>query len=115
MNNKELAGILLPEDIIEYFEVIRIEKTSESIIIELDEKNDSSKLNISEKLLSKGFYEPVTIQDFPLRGRPCYLRVRLRQWTNKNTGAIVTSDWKLTANGTRMTTEFASFLKAINR
>ena len=100
---------------VEYFEVKRIEKTPEKIVIELDEKNDPSKLTINEKLLSKGFYEPVTIQDFPLRGRACYLRVRRRRWTVESTGEIVTSDWKIAANGTRMTSEFASFLKEINR
>ncbi|MGL6014937.1 MAG: ISAon1 family transposase N-terminal region protein [Selenomonadaceae bacterium] len=37
-----------------------------------------------DKLLSKGFYEPVTIQDFPLRGKACYLKVKRRRWQKRD-------------------------------
>ena len=115
MKNTDLISLLLPEEIVEYFDIIRIEKTPEHFIIELDEKNNPPKLDLGEKLISKGFYEPVTIQDFPLRGRACYLMVRKRRWTLESTGEIISNNWKLSAEGTRMTNEFAIFLKGINR
>ena len=115
MKNTDLISLLLPEEIVEYFDIIRIEKPPEHFIIELDEKNNPPKLDLGEKLISKGFYEPVTIQDFPLRGRACYLMVRKRRWTLESTGEIISNNWKLSAEGTRMTNEFAIFLKGINR
>ncbi len=44
-----------------------------------------------------------------------YLHIKRRRWTNKNTGEIVKRDWNLVAKETRMTQEFASFSKEINR
>jgi tRNA A58 N-methylase Trm61 len=44
-----------------------------------------------------------------------YLHIKKRRWTNKVTGEIVKRDWNLVAKGTRMTQEFAAFLKEINR
>lgn len=111
MNDLKLIELILPEGILDYFDVIRVEKEKDSYIIYLEEKN----IQPSEgKLLSKGFYEPVTIQDFPLRGKACFLKVRRRRWEKEN-GETVSRDWDLVAQGTRMTKEFASFLKAIHR
>jgi tRNA A58 N-methylase Trm61 len=66
-------------------------------------------------LISKGFLDEVTIQDFPLRGKLVYLHIKRRRWTNKTTGEIIKRDWTLVAKGTRMNHEFAAFLKEINR
>jgi len=68
----------------------------------------------SDRLLSKGFFDEITVQDFPLRGKAVYLHIRRRRWLNQTTGAVVFRDWNMVAQGTRMTTEFASFLKAIS-
>ena len=63
---------------------------------------------------SKGFYNEITIQDFPIRGKQVYLHIKRRRWLNNSTGSIVTRDWDLVAKGTRMTNEFATFLKQIH-
>ena len=44
-----------------------------------------------------------------------YLHIKRRRWTNKANGEIIKRDWTLVAKGTRMTQEFAAFLKEINR
>ena len=44
-----------------------------------------------------------------------YLHIKRRRWTNKANGEIIKRDWTLVAKGTRMTQEFATFLKEINR
>ena len=44
-----------------------------------------------------------------------YLHVKRRRWTDKGSGEIIQRDWNLVAQGTRMTTEFAAFLKEISR
>ena len=115
MNQEELINLLLPEGISDYFCITKIEKGDVSCKIHLDEINAPPSGYNRHKLHSKGFYEPITIQDFPLRGKPCYLKVRRRRWRVGETGDIVSRDWDIVAKGTRMTKEFASFLKEINR
>ena len=115
MKEKEFLSLLLPDGMMEYFEITEVEKHPDSYTIHLSERNIIPELYKHDKLLSKGFYEPVTIQDFPLRGKACYLKVKRRRWQNETTGVIVMRDWDIVAKGTRMTGEFASFLKALDR
>lgn len=108
--DKALLRLLLPEGILDYFTVVKIEKAS-VYTVHLEEENIIPDEFKNAKLTSKGFYEPITVQDFPLRGKACYLRIKRRRWFNETTDQIVSRDWKLVAKGTRMTDEFASFLK----
>jgi len=115
LKEKELLEFLLPEGVLEYFEVRDMVSKNNQYHIHLEEKNIHPAQFKGIKLSSKGFYEEVTVQDFPLRGKPCYLKVRRRKWLNESTRLNVSRDWNLVAEGTRMTEEFASFLKGIIR
>jgi hypothetical protein len=115
MENDELIKLVLPEGILDFFALTHVEKQSDSYTIHLEEKNIHPESYKSNKLESKGFYEPATIQDFPLRGKACYLKVKRRRWLNLDTGTIVARDWDMVAKGTRLTVEFATFLKELNR
>nr|WP_241149233.1 hypothetical protein [Parabacteroides distasonis] len=57
------------------------------------------------------FYPPASIHDFPLRGKSLILHVRRRRWLDLDTGNPYMRDWEVVAKGTRLTEEFASFLK----
>jgi hypothetical protein len=92
-----------------------VEKTETTIIIHLDELNIVPDEYKQDKLESKGFYPSVGVQDFPLRGKTVMLYIRRRRWTNLTTGNIVCRNWELVAKGTRLTQEFASFLKELHR
>lgn len=115
MNEIKLIELILPEGLLEYFEIKKVEKEKDFYKIYLEENNIPPLQYKEEKILSKGFYEPITIQDFPLRGKACFLCVKRRRWERESTGETISRDWDLVAKGTRMTSEFASFLKAINR
>src|SRR5690554_3272265 len=80
-----------------------------------EERNTPPKEQASRVLIAHGFHKEVTIQDFPLRGNTVYLHIRRRRWLDKTTREVVQRDWNLVAQGTRMTAEFAAFLKEINR
>ena len=110
-----LAELLLPADISEFFLITDVIQSKESITIYLEE-NDTHPIEYKDdKLVSKGFFESITVQDFPLRGKSVFLNIRRRRWTNETTGDIVWRDWEVVAKGTRMTNEFAAFLKVISR
>ena len=113
MKEKALLELLLPEGILEYFQVADVVKKDSEYIIVLEELNIHPEQYKGQKLTSKGFYEPVTIQDFPLRGKACFLKVKRRRWLNEDTGEIVMRNWDIVAKGTRMTRDFAIFLKGI--
>ena len=99
----------------EYFEVSTVDKNFDNYTIGLVEKNLQPGEFCDRKLISKGFYEEITVKDFPLRGKGCYLRIKRRRWVDEDTGKIVSRDWELVAKGTRMTKEFAAFLKELHR
>lgn len=109
---KELLDLILPHDVLSCFEVVKVTTTRVQIDIYLDEKNIPPVEYSGEGILSKGFTVPTSIQDFPLRGRAVYLHVRRRKWQLRS-GEVVSNHFSLTADGTRYSREFASFLKGI--
>lgn len=108
-----LANLVLPSGILDYFSISKIDQNPEVYSIYLEENNQIPLEYSHDKLVSKGFYEEVNIQDFPIRGNKVYLHIRRRRWINQTTGDIVSRDWNLVAKGTRMTQEFAFFLKEL--
>ena len=111
----ELLKLILPEFLVENFNLTSFKNSEENLHLYFEEKTKPPKEFTSAELVSKGFQDEITIQDFPLRGKFVYLHIKRRRWTNKTTGEIVKRDWNLVAKGTRMTQEFAAFLKEINR
>ena len=111
----EILKLLLPEIIVDYFELTSYKKENETLHLYLKEINSIPKEYRESKLSSKGFFDEITVQDFPIRGHQVYLHITRRRWLNENTGKVVFRDWNLIADGTRVTQEFASFLKEINR
>jgi hypothetical protein len=111
----EILKLLLPEIIVDYVELTSYKKENETLHLYLKEINSIPKEYRESKLSSKGFFDEITVQDFPIRGHQVYLHITRRRWLNENTGKVVFRDWNLVADGTRVTQEFASFLKEINR
>jgi hypothetical protein len=107
-----LISLLLPEGILDYFDLINVEKDSTGLNIYL-EKNLAPDGYQKQELESKGFLPESRIQDFPIRGQKVALCIKRRRWTVLSTGKVITRDWDLVIKGTRMTTEFGLFLKGI--
>lgn len=97
----------------DYFNISDVKESSTEIVIYLEEKNEVPKEYSDSKVESKGFYDPVVVQDFPIRGKKVFLNIRRRRWVLKDENRYVSRNWKLVAQGSRMTQEFASFLKEL--
>lgn len=108
-----LVQYVLPEEIFQYFEIIKIEEQGKELHIYLDEIPEIPESFSSFKLSSKGFHEEAIIKDFPIRNKACLLHVRRRRWLNEDTNKVVSREWDLTADGTRYTQDFATFLKGL--
>ena len=82
--------------------------------IYLEEKNVLLKGNARE-YESKGLTE-ITLQDFPIRGKAVYLKIKRRRWRHKkNPSDIVRNDFSFVAEGSGFTKELSDFLKGTGR
>ena len=113
MKSDELLRTILPDVLIDNFDVVDYQKTDTRFDIWLDEKKvlirEDKKNN---NVISHGFGDYRVIQDFPIRGRATYLHVRKRKWLDKDTGEIFSYEWELSEyDETRLNSEFVSFLK----
>ena len=113
MKSAQLLRAILPDVLIDNFDVVDYQKTDTRFDIWLDEKKvlireDKKNSNV----ISHGFGDYRIIQDFPIRGRAAYLHVRKRKWLDKDTGEIFSYEWELSEfDETRLNSEFVSFLK----
>ena len=112
---EQLARIVLPKEILDNFDIVKIETDesdidSMSMTIYLDERMNAY-LQKSEDYESKGFMDAVRITDFPIRDHKVILVLRRRRWRNKETGETFVDRISVTESGTRYSKEFAAFLK----
>jgi len=107
---EEILSFFLPERTLEYFEIISGQKTSTSIKIILEEKNEPplEKRHEGLSVESKGFWD-ITISDFPARGRTVDLAFRRRRWQVGD--ELLKRRIDLCAPGTQLEKEFGDFLK----
>ena len=110
-----LLKLLLPAYLVDYFEVLKYEQKEEALHLYFEEKNDPPEEYIKHRLTSKGFFDEIVVQDFPIRGQHAFLHIKRRRWFNHSTSMVVSRNWDLVARGTRMTEAFAAFLKEISR
>ena len=116
---KELAELLLPAGLLEYFDYEgytkkqRDEKSYGEVTITLVEKNIAPKLPEeyrNRKLRQKGFKE-IRVDDFPVRGRKLKLLLRRRVWQIEGVEELYKKEILTTYPGTKLEKEFAAFLK----
>jgi hypothetical protein len=113
MEHTKLLREILPDVLIDNFDVVRFEKTDTRFDIWLDEKKVMMREDKKDSsIISHGFGDYHAIQDFPIRGRATWLHVRKRKWLDKDTGEIFSYDWDLSEfDETRLNAEFVAFLK----
>lgn len=117
-----LASFVLPESILDWFEVVKADekgvnpcekdKYQSELHLYLDERDNRS---VSDVLLTpNGFTEPTVVEDFPVRDRKFVLHIRRRRWKDEQGRNIILGTYPLAAEGTRISPEFAAFLKETN-
>ncbi|MCK5168462.1 MAG: hypothetical protein KAQ75_01180 [Bacteroidales bacterium] len=108
-----LIKLLLPEELFDYFDLVNLEVKDNQVHAYLEELDIKPIEYKDEKLTSKGFHSPVLIQDFPIRRKSFFLHIRRRRWLIESSGRVVSRDWDTVAKGTRLTKDFATFLKGL--
>ena len=110
---QEMLSLVLPSGLLDYFDLVNHVSQDTCFILFLEEKPSIPQEYSHLHLHSKGFFPEIEVQDFPIRGKAVYLRVKRRRWEDPETGQTYSRDWNLVASGTRITAEFGVFLKAL--
>jgi len=111
----DLLKILLPELLITHFDLTGHKTDRDILHLHFHEKPDVPKEFSSNLVIAHGFHKEITIQDFPVRGKKVFLHIKRRRWLHKQNKQVIQRDWNLVAQGTRMTVEFAAFLKVLGQ
>jgi hypothetical protein len=108
-------GLLEHFSIVDVFELCAIKEKQHYLEIVLEENNKILKELDANLYESKGFTE-ITIQDFPIRGKAVYLKIKRRRWRLKdNPKIIIRNDFSFVAEGSGFTQELSDFLKGTGR
>ena len=112
MKPERLLRAILPDVLIDNLILSISTRVLTVLIFILMKKVQLKEDKTNPDIISYGFGEYRTIQDYPIRGRATYLHVRKRKWLDKSSNEIFSYDWDLSEfDGTRLNSEFVSFLK----
>ncbi|MEO2069867.1 MAG: hypothetical protein ABGW99_10815 [Zunongwangia sp.] len=119
-----LLSLLLPEGILEYFDIVGFDKKpikhvlyENRLTIYLEEKKQIPSKYRDCKYKASGFMEPRIIEDYPVRDNLLSLNLKRRRWDVllDKKWVKVSREWdEFIAQGTRISKEFAAFLKEID-
>jgi hypothetical protein len=119
--DKDIISNFLPEGLLAHFSIIDVfmlgDVASKKMFFEIYLEEDNVILGQYDKAQyeSKGFTE-ITIQDFPIRGKAVYLKIKRRRWRHKERpNEIIRNDFSFVAEGSGFTKELSDFLKGTGR
>ena len=112
---REFTEVLLPEGVLDYFELFDFNKENNNLSIYLEEKNTIPIEYKDRSYRLNGYMPEITITDFPIREYKVKLKIKRRRWLLIDSNTKISRDWTLLSPGTRITHEFADFLKELAR
>ena len=106
--------MLIPEEILKYFEIDSIVEKEEDLFISLIEKASCVPKERDDFVLN-GFRNPQELNSFPVAGKRCYLKLMRRKWKPKGSDGSksYSNSYNFTLEGTKATKEFGAFLKEV--
>ncbi|MCT4645981.1 MAG: hypothetical protein N4A74_13430, partial [Carboxylicivirga sp.] len=116
--------LILPQGILDYFDIVDFKQGKsgqyvydKTLTIYLEEKDIIPEQYKNNRYKNSGFMESRLINDCPIRSMLVTLSVKRRRWDVEINGKMkkVSRDWSVVAQGTRMSAEYAAFLKEISR
>lgn len=117
----ELLKILLPKEISEKYDLLKIKEKEKEIIFYLTEKEinlpETAKRARSEgeKIVKNGYRKPIELIDHTVKGKLSYLRITRRRWKIKGTNISFENNYKLHEKGMKCTIGFGNFLKSLGK
>ncbi len=106
--------LLIPEDILEFFELKQIIENDDELLFDLIEKESCVPKGLPKEVSAlNGYMNETTLQSFPQRGKRCYIHLRRRRWKMKGStdNKSYFNEYEFTSSGTMATKSFGAFLK----
>lgn len=108
----ELSSRILPVNLLNSFELIRVEEKQSALYFYLEEYEKAPRGFEKDLLISKGFLDSIIIQDFPIRGQKSFMCLRRRKWMVDGVNRIVYNKWEDFSTLIRVTNEFGEYMKS---
>ena len=116
ITNTQALEWMLPEGILEWFDITKGTRSDREIHIVLTEKNRPPLIQKhAGKHVECAGMKDISIEDFPIRSRKTILIFQRRYWRVEGEEKLLKREIPLCAPGTKLEQEFADFLKEGNR
>ncbi len=106
---EHILRLLIPEEILERFELNRIIENDTELLFDLTEKETyiPKELTGKEAVLN-GYMKSSTLQSYPQKGKYCYIHLLRRRWKEmgRTDNKSYHNDYEFTASGTMATKSF---------
>ena len=88
----EMLSLFFPAGLLDYFDWLTMSLKRLASFFFLEEKPSIPQEHSHLHLHSKGFFPEIEVQDFPVRGKAVYLRIKRRRWEDPETGQTYSRD-----------------------
>jgi hypothetical protein len=109
----ELSRMMVPRDLLEYFEVHGIKELNQEWHVELHEKVDliPEALKGNNDVALDGFCNPLTVLSHCFSLKPIYLVIKRRRWKRSGSNTHYSNEYTICEDGSKLTADMAGFLK----
>lgn len=106
-------SMLVPSQILEYFEMWDAEESKERWVIEMREKEGRVPLELSEynDIVFDGYCNPIETLSHSFVCKPVYLRLYRRRYKRAGTDRHYSNEYDVSLKGVKMVPELGFFLK----
>jgi len=112
MDLTETFQLFLPTEWLEFFDLTNIIEKPYGWEITLTEKPDLIPRSLKNKIaVLNGYLNPIEINDFPIRGKPTFLKFIRRRWKEEGSQESHFNTYQFHPEGMKATKEFGAFLK----
>jgi len=109
-----VLGLLVPEEILTFFDLNQIIENEDELLFDLIEKETCVPKACEYKdMVLNGYMNGTTLQSYPQKGKKCYIHLRRRRWKERGSpdNKGYHNEYDFTAPGTMATKSFGAFLK----
>ena len=112
-----VSGMLVPERILEHFEIWDAKEHKDRWVIEMREKEGliPKELSDYEDVVLDGYCNPLEALSHSFVCKPIYLRLYRRRYKRSNSDAHFSNEYDVTLQGVKLVPEMGFFLKGEDR